>query len=175
MAQSTTMCAHWSPFGPVPPLAPIPSDATEGVRVPRRVAAVLRRHLSPAPTPQLGLLFGRWQHETLTLAVAMRAAWPQPAPHGPPEIDDRLLLGASEALRFLSAGQVQGCGVWMMHPDAQLGPADRDARLVRLASRRGWADDRRVLLLVGWADGALGFRAYLGSRDTDVVQLQVEH
>lgn len=169
------MCAHRTPLGPLPPTPSAQDDDLEQVALPRTVGDTLRRHLFPRRTPQLGLLFGHTQGDTLTLAVAMRAAWPTPGPADPFALDERILLGASEALGFLSRGRLAWCGVWYMHADAQLGPSDRDARLVRHATRLGLCDDRRILLVVGRQEGALGMRAALGSGSSEVVELPINH
>ena len=74
------MCAHRTPFGPLPPAAPAPGDNLERVTVTRAVGGTLQRHLYPRRAPQLGLLFGQVRGDTLTLAVAMRGAWPSVKP-----------------------------------------------------------------------------------------------
>jgi len=168
------MCAHRTPFGPLPPTPLIPGDNLERMHVTRTVTETLQRHLFPRRAPQLGLLFGQARGDTLTVAVAMRATWPSAQPQDPLAIDERVLLGASEALAFLSHGQLQWCGVWSMHADAQLGPLERNLHLVRRAARRGLCDDRRVLLVAGWEDGLFGLRAFLGASSGEVTELPVE-
>ncbi len=168
------MCAHRTPFGPLPPTAPVMGDNLERVAVTRGVVGTLRGHLTPRRAPQLGLLFGAVQGDTLTLAVAMRASWPSVQTHDAFNIDERLLLGACEALGFLSSGQLQWCGVWHMHADAQLGRTETDAKLIRRAVRRGLVDDRRIWLSVGWEDGAFALQAFLGYGSATPVQLMVE-
>lgn len=174
MAHSATMCAHRTPFGPLPPAAPAPGDNLERVTVTRAVGGTLQRHLYPRRAPQLGLLFGQVRGDTLTLAVAMRGAWPSVKPQDPFDLDERLLLGASEALAFLSRGRLQWSGVWYMHADAQLGPPETDLRLIRRAARRGLCDDRRVLVVAGWEDGHFQLRAFLGASSGEVAELPVD-
>lgn len=174
MAHSQAMCAYRIPFGPLPPAAPEVGDNLERVSVTRSVVHTLHGHLFPRPAPQLGLLFGQVRGNTLTLAVAMRAVWPTVKPHDPFDVDERLLLGAGEALAFLSRGRLQWSGVWYMHADAQLAGPDRDVRLIRRAARRGLCDDRRVMVVVGWQDGRLQLRASLGVSSGEVAELPVE-
>ena len=171
MAHSATMCAHRTPFGPLPPAPPEVGDNLERVSVTRPVVNTLHGHLFPRPAPQLGLLFGQVRGDTLTLAVAMRAVWPTVKPHDPFDVDERLLLGASEALAFLSRGRLKWSGIWYMHADAQLAEPDRDVRLIRRAARRGLCDDRRVMVVAGWQDGTLGLRTSLGGSSSAMVEL----
>ena len=165
------MHAHRTPFGPLPPAAPEVSENLERVDVARSVVNTLHGHLFPRPAPQLGLLFGQVRGDVLTLAVAMRAVWPTVKPRDLFDVDERLLLGASEALAFLSRGRIQWSGVWYMHADAQLAGLDRDMRLIRRATRRGLCDDRRVMVVAGWQDGRLSFRTYLGGSFSGVIKL----
>ena len=168
------MCAHRTPFGPLPPAAPVMGDNLERVVVTRGVVGTLRGHLTPRRAGQLGLLFGAVQGDILTLAVAMRASWPSVQIHDAFDIDEQLLLGACEALGFLSRGQLHWCGVWYMHADAQLGRTETDAKLIQRAVRRGLVDDRRTWLSVGWEDGAFQVASFLGGHQTNPFQIRSE-
>ncbi|MGY2895526.1 hypothetical protein ACVWZX_003566 [Deinococcus sp. UYEF24] len=171
MAHSLTMHAHRTPFGPLPPAAPEVGENLERVAMTRSLMNTLHSHLFPRPAPQLGLLFGQVRSDVLTLAVAMRAVWPTVKPYDLFDVDERLLLGASEALAFLSRGRLQWRGVWYMHADAQLAGLDRDMRLIQRATRRGLCDDRQVMVVAGRQDGRLSLRTLLGGSSSALTEL----
>lgn len=51
-------------------------------------------------------------------------------------------------------------GNWLAYPDSSLGDVRQDLTWLYLGAEHGLIDDRHILLMIGWDDGALAARAY---------------
>lgn len=152
----------WVPAGPAP--APLTErEALTQVHLVPAVVKELRRQLYSPARARGGLLFGFQENETLHVVLASSAGapdWYGGAGREILDVDARFALGWSEALFGLLGGRVDWVGNWIAYADGQLRSERRDLRRFKRGHRLGIFDDRTALVVVGWEDEALGYRAY---------------
>jgi hypothetical protein len=166
----------WLPIGPGKlPLAE--AEDVEQVVVPREVVLNLTQQLYAPARARGGMLFGYMDGSCLRIVLVSSVGEPRWYAGGPRsvlEVDTRFTLGWSEALFNTFQGRLDWCGNWMAHPDGELRGTRRDERLYKKGLRQGFFDDRSVLLLVGWMDGAFTLRAYRRDPDAHVEEVPCE-
>lgn len=136
----------------------------ERVQLRHDVTRHLHRQLHRPARTRGGLLFGQFTAGTLSVLLASSASPPPCATsgeRGEPGVDHGFALGWSEAVGALWGGQIDWVGHWAAHEDGQVGSRGRDRRLLRRGRRVGLVNDRHVLVIPGWIDGELTFRAYV--------------
>lgn len=128
-----------------------------------RTQRYLRRQLAVPGRLRGGLLFGERHGEILHIVLASPLGYPwwytdprQAFLHP----DERYLLGWSDCVEEVYGGRVDWVGNWLAYPNNTLGDIREDIRWIDLGAQHGLVDDRHLLLVVGWVEGALTVRAY---------------
>lgn len=145
-------------------ILPDVSPATEDYVAPARVVlAPPARHylLRQAHAPgraRGGLLFGRLVDDELRVVLATPGGYAD-GPQHPLDVSAHYALGAGDVVTL--ALDADWVGNWVMSASSHLGPVERDLGWLRRAARSGLVDNRNVMVVAGWREGALEARAYL--------------
>jgi len=132
------------------------------VELGKDASTFLYRQTSSPARVRGGLLFGYSEDDVLHVLLAGTAGisnWYGPGKRTVLDIDPRFALGWGEALLSMAGTRLDWVGNWVTHPDNQLKTPQRDVRRFRSGFRSGLIDDRSILLVVGYADGIVRFRA----------------
>lgn len=135
----------------------------DGVSLGKHARHSLRRQLYVPGRLRGGLLFGMYKDGILevTLATPMGYPWWYSSPNDALlGLDERYVLGWSDCIETIHGGKVDWVGNWLAYPDSSLGDVRQDLTWLYLGAEHGLIDDRHVLLMIGWDDGALAARAY---------------
>lgn len=81
-------------------------------------------------------------------------------------LDERFILGWSGALEATYPGKMSWVGNWLMYPDSQLAPLERDLEWLHEGLGTDLFNEDHVLLTVGWDLGVLSARALGYHRQT---------
>lgn len=132
------------------------------VKVADQARAFFGQALEAGGSHQGGALFGRLYNGVITVEYAVPggyACWPFPGQDSPLMLDERYLLGLTDAFRASSTDSIDWVGNWLTFPNSEL-PAQSEAftwfdqaALVKLV------DAEHCLLMVGWAESRLAAHA----------------
>lgn len=110
-----------------------------------------------------GLMFGSKRGDTLDVRFVSPMGYPwwyADSTSAPLDLDERYVLGWSDCLEVLHGGEIDWVGNWLARPNSLLGDVAEDLIWLGLGAEKGLFDDRHVLVVVGWGEGALTGRAY---------------
>ena len=134
----------------------------ESVELGSGVIPFLKAQIKSPSRVRGGLLFGYSEADVLHVLLAGTAgvsSWYGPGERTVLDIDPRFALGWGEALLSVAGTRLDWVGNWVTHPNGQLKTPERNIRRFRSGFRSGLIDDRSILLVVGYMDGMLRFRA----------------
>jgi hypothetical protein len=123
----------------------------------------LRRQLYVPGRLRGGLLFGRCRDGTMEVMLATPMGYPWWYSNPSDALlahDERYVLGWSDCIETIHGGTVDWVGNWLAYPDSTLGAVCQDLTWLHLGVEHGLIDDRHILLMIGWNDGALAARAH---------------
>lgn len=110
-----------------------------------------------------GLLFGYYDEDVLQIVLASSSGSVDWYPAGQREIidvDNRFILGWSEAMAAVFNSKIDWIGNWFVYNDSLLGDIDRDFEIFHSGVISGIFDDRSILLIVGFSDEGVKIRIY---------------
>ena len=140
------------------PLSPPDPTPLQGVSFTLQARRMLSVQLHHTGRVRGGLLFGESRAGTLHVTVVT----PPALPHwgGPPlELDERYVLGWSDAMHALYRGQIDWVGNWVARADSALPTHEEELTWFEQGAASGLFDEQCVLVTAGWADGVLTGRA----------------
>jgi hypothetical protein len=133
------------------------------VKINDEVMEFVQRQAYSLTAKRGGALFGFHEGGTIYLCMASSVGYPGWYGHERRleiNIDERFILGWSEAVNTIFFGVIDWIGNWIIMDDGILGSNDREKALFLEGVGTGLFDDRNVLLTAGWDGGEFKFRAY---------------